>query len=353
MLSGCDTPFRILRHHEAGPIETKWQICLANSDLSTHYVTPEYFFEPAVRGRKPFAILSMAGDDVTAVLTGIHDGGRVQSGLSVRPQIAFSRHADRPSAMRNLIAGLLREAQSAQLVELFLWSDMAGLVDARFHEKRCEGVVILDLSQGAGALFRRFSSNKKTNIKRAIRHGVSVAPAEGRDDVSAYYAIYADWARRKALPVTGEEQFQETFALTRNRQLLLARYEGQVIAGIVLRFFPGRVMEYAANSSLNGALYLRPNDLLHWRAIEWACGEGITKYSLGGAHLFLRKFGGEIVSTTRHRLDLSVFRRYAIGDWIAERVEEVRPFLPSRVVDLGRSLRNRIEKVRAYGRGSP
>jgi hypothetical protein len=165
--------------------------------------------------------------------------------------------------------------------------------------------------------------------------------------------VYADWARRKGLPVTGAQQFQDMFALTRNRRLFLARYEGQVIAGVVVRFFPGGVMEYAANSSLENALRLRPNDLLHWRAIEWACAEGMTKYNLGGAHLFLRKFGGEIVSTTRHRLDLSVFRRYAIGDWIAERVEEVRPFLPSRVVDLGRSLRNRVEKVRAYGRETP
>jgi len=98
----------------------------------------------------------------------------------------------------------------------------------------------------------------------------------------------------------------------------------------VVRFFPGGVMEYAANSSLESALHLRPNDLLHWRAIEWACGEGLTKYSLGGAHLFLRKFGGEVVPTTRHRLDRSAFRRYAIGDWIAERAEDIRPFLPSR-----------------------
>jgi len=344
MLIGSDTSFRILNRPPAGRIETLWRACLADSDFPTHYAAPEYFREPALRGKEPFAILSMAGDDVTAVLTGIHDGDRVRSGLSVRPQIAFSRHADRPNAMRNLVAGLVQEAESAKLVDVFLWSDMTGPVDARFRERRYEGVVMLDLSRGPDALFRKFSANKKINIKKAIKYGVSVDPAKTRDDVCAYYAVYVDWARRKALPVVRQAEFQETFALTRNRQLFLARHEGQIVAGVVVRFFPGGVMEYAANSSLESALHLRPNDLLHWRAIEWACAEGMTKYSLGGAHLFLRKFGGEIAPTTRHRLDLSILRRYAVGDWIAERVEDIRSLLPERIVHLGRALWRRVEK---------
>jgi hypothetical protein len=349
MLNARDGSFRILHGHSTEPIETEWLGCLAGSDFPTHYTAPAYFSEPRLRGKKPFAILSLMGEEVTAVLTGVHDGDHVQSGLSVRPQIAFLRRADRACAMRNLIAGLLQEAESAKLVDFFVWSDMARLVDERFHQKRYEGAVMLDLECGPDALFRKFSANKRTNIKKAIKSGVSVQAARNRDDISAYNAIYVDWARRKSLPIIGEEEFQETFALITNRRLFLAWYGGRVIAGVVVRFHPGGVMEYAANSSLRSALHLRPNDLLHWRAIEWACAERMTKYSLGGAHLFLRKFGGEVVATTRHRLDLSVFRRYAIGDWITERVEEARPFIPEQVVALGRSLRSRLGKLRAYG----
>jgi len=352
-LDGVDTPFRVLHHSAAGVIETQWRNCLEDSDFPTHYAAPEYFAEPALRGKRPFAILSQIGEDVAAVLTGIHDGDRVQSGLSVRPQIVFSRRADRSRATSNLIAGLLQEARSAKLVDLFVWSDMSRLVDTRFHQRHCEGVVMLDLSLGPDAVLRKFSANKRTNIKKAIKYGVSVDVAKGRDDVSAYYPVYVDWARRKALPITGEEEFQETFALTANRQLLLARHAGQIIAGVSLRFFPGRVMEFAANSSLHSALHLRPNDLLHWRAIEWAYGEGISTYSLGGAHLFLRKFGGEVVPTVRLRLDLSLFRRYAIGDGIINRIEKVRAFIPPRIVELGRSVRSRVEKALRLSRPRP
>lgn len=347
MMNGADASFCVLRDQPSAPLRARWQACLADADFPTHYTAPEYFLEPAFCGKGPFAVLSLSGGAVTGVLTGIHDRGCVQSGLSVRPQIAVSRSADRSRAINSLVAGLVREGASAKLVDLFTWPDLATLIDPRFRQKPFEGVVMLDLTRGPEALFRQFSSNKKINIKKAIKYGVSVELANSPDDVSAYYAVYVDWTRRKALPVIRQDEFQESFALTKNRRLFLARHEGQLIAGVVVRFLPGGVMEYAANSSLESALHLRPNDLLHWRAIEWACREGMTKYSLGGAHLFLRKFGGEVVPTMRHRLDLSILRRYAIGDWIVEKVEDVRPFLPQRVVELGRSLRRQVEKVRA------
>jgi hypothetical protein len=303
---------------------------------------PEFFLEPSLRHSEPFAVLSLVDDAVTGVLTGTHNGVRVQSGLSVRPQIALSRDADRSRAMANLVNGLVAAAETAKLVDLFLWSDMETLVEPRLRKKRHEGVVMLDLSRGPDVLFRKFSDNKRTNIKKSVKYGVSVEPANGPDEISAYYAICVDWSHRKPLPLVGEEEFQQAFALTNNRLLLLARYQGKVIAGVVIRFFPRGVMEYAANSSLEGALHLRPNDLLHWRAIEWGCGAGLTKYSLGGSHLFLRKFGGEIVPITRHRLDLSMSRRFAIADWLVDHAERARPLLPDRLASLGRSVRSKL-----------
>jgi hypothetical protein len=338
--------YHILHRQPGGLIETPWRACLADADFPTHYTAPEYFSEPGFRNKGAFAVLSLSGEEVTAVLTGTNEGGYVQSGLSVRPQIVFSRRADRVRALANMVDGLLVEAGSAKLVDLFVWSDVATLVDPRFRKKQYEGVAMLDLSRGPDALFRKFSENKRRNIKRAIKYGVSVEPANDPGKVADYYSICVEWSRRKGLSIPGEEEFHQTIALRNNRLLLLARHEGKIVAGVVIRFSPHGVMEYAANSSLQDALHLRPNDLLHWRAIEWGCRKGMTHYSLGGAHLFLRKFGGEIVPTTRHRLDLSTFRRFAVGDWIAERAEQARPLIPGRLTNAARSLRGWLEKPR-------
>ena len=346
MLHQTAPVYHILHHQPGGIIEGSWRACLAQSDFPTHYTAPEYFLEPLLRRSKPFAVLSLAGEQVTGVLTGIHQGDHVQSGLSVRPQVAFSRNADRAEAMRSLIAGLFEEAKSAKLVDLFVWSEMAGLMDARFHKRPYEGVVMMDLAQDPDTIFRKFSPKRRTDIRRVIKSGVSVGPAESDDDLSEFYAIHREWARRKGQQAIREEEFRETFALTGNRRLLLARYKGRVIAGVVHRFFPRGVMEYAANNSLESALQLRPNDLLQWRAIEWGCTEGLTKYSLGGAHPFLRKFGGEVVPTTRCRLDLSTFRAHTVRDWLADTAEKARPFIPDRLATFARSLRGLAEEPR-------
>src|SRR3981081_1487348 len=86
---GTDS-FCILNGLPADPIEVQWRACLADSDFPTHYTAPEFFLEPMLPERKRFAILSLTDEQVTGILTGIHYGDRVQSGLSVRPQIAFS-----------------------------------------------------------------------------------------------------------------------------------------------------------------------------------------------------------------------------------------------------------------------
>ena len=209
ILNGTDTSFEILHGQPAGLIETLWRVCLAESDFPTHYTAPEYFCEPTRYGKDPFAVLSIVGKHVTAVMTGIHYSDRVQSGLPNRPQIAFSRDADRSRAMSNLIAGLLREAGPAKLVDLFLWSDMAGLVDARLRQRPHRGVVMLDLSRGPDVLFRKFSQTRRNNIRRAIKCGVTVDLAKSRDDVSAYYAVYVDWSRRVGSQTAPEEHLQE------------------------------------------------------------------------------------------------------------------------------------------------
>jgi len=82
---------------------------------------------------------------------------------------------------------------------------------------------MLDLSLGPYALFREFAQIRRNDIRRGSNAG-SVDLAKSRDDVSAYYAVYVDWARRRFLPITGEEEFQEVFAAWRNRRLLLAGY---------------------------------------------------------------------------------------------------------------------------------
>jgi hypothetical protein len=80
MLNGNAKSYLILHGRPEGLTEALWRNCLADADFPTHYTAPEYFSEPSFRDKGPFAVLSLNGEKVTAVLTGINDGAHVQSG---------------------------------------------------------------------------------------------------------------------------------------------------------------------------------------------------------------------------------------------------------------------------------
>lgn len=336
--------FVLLRAWPEIDIERRWRECLLDADFATHYIAPEYFREPSVAAKRPFAVLALADNRVSGVLTGHHEGRHVKSGLLVRPQLALSKHEEADTAAAALFAGVVEEGRDAEIVDVFAWRSIRAENRAHFRERLETGVIMLDLTRGPEALFRGFSEMRRRNIRKAIKANVQVCQASSRADFEHYYPIYKDWSDRKGLPVMLLPEFMETMVLTGNRRLFVARHNGTMLAGIVVRFVPGGVMEYAANSSLESSLHLRPNDLLHWRAIEWACSEGLNLYSLGGTHLFLTQFGGETLPTYRYRQDRSLLRRHHMKDAVGEMAASVMSRMPRRVLDVGRSMRANLTR---------
>jgi hypothetical protein len=298
-------------------LEHRWRKFLTRADFAAHYVSPEYFREPFFRDKRPFVILGSQGEQVVAALSGIHEDQQLICGLRSRPQICFDKTVD-PAATSNALAdALLNEADSKKLITFYSWAPLDVLLTRGYRCRQEEGIVMLDLTGGASELFKQFSQTRRTDIRNAIKRGIEVVTAGTRDEFKAYYEIYVDWCERKKIAPSSFELLDEALRLP-NRRLFLARHEGKTIAGTIIRLYPGAMIEYAANNSLSDQLKLRPNDLLQWRIVEWACREGYKRYSLGGAHLFVRRMGGEIVPVYRYRLDRTWSRRYELKEALRE-----------------------------------
>lgn len=312
-------------------VETAWREFLDRADFSAHYVSPEYFREPFFREKNPFATLAWHDGKVVGVATGLHESGQVACGLKSRPQCCFDKSVEPGVVAAGLAEGLLAEAGSETLISLYSMAPLDELVTSGYRCEKQEGVVVLDLTRGADALFKDFSSNRRTNVRSASKRGIEVATASTRADFEAYYEVYAKWCTRKMQEPVRFETFEEALLLTKNRRLFLARFEGKVIAGVVIRLAPRGMIEYAANSSLEQDLKLKPNDLLHWRVIEWACSEGYTSYNLAGAHLFLRKMGGAILPVYRYRFDRTWLRRHELKEALQHSGMKIYHALPTRL----------------------
>jgi hypothetical protein len=317
-------------------LAAKWNAFLADARFATHYVTPNYFIDPYVRGRQ-FAVLAVDGrSSLTAVATGVIDNESIVSGLLSRPQIAFRDRVDRRQAMAALMAGIDEiNAGSQRLIQLHSWEPLtdAAEYDLEEHSSSPENsVVMLDLSIGADAIFKNFSQTRRSEIRKAAREQlVEVKEAETFIEQEALYRIHCDWNARKGNRAGSFEQMKTTIAQRESRRVFIAKVDGKTIAGSFYRSCAGGVVEYAANFSLPEYQKLRPNDLIGWHAIRWACENGFSHFSMGGSHLFLRRFGGEVITTYRYTRDERPFGMHRLKTTVRELGVETYRRLPANV----------------------
>ena len=130
---------------------------------------------------------------------------------------------------------------------------------------------------------KKLKRTHKQNISTAENRGVSVKSGNQLEHIHQYYQLQLETRRRHGVPAQPWAYFKEV-ALTLFSQglgfVLLAFYEDNCIAGIVFLHWHNTVIaKYAA--SKEDSLQLRPNNLLFWKGIEWACEHGYTIFDFG------------------------------------------------------------------------
>ena len=336
--------YLILTDSPDEPILEMWRDFLQNASMATHYVTPDFFVDPFAGRGERFAVLALAEGRVNAVLTGLRDGNKIVSGLAVRPQTVFRDGCDHVAAAASLADGLASFAgDAADLIKFYSWAQIDGLDTLGYeHETRSgsDQVVMLDLSLGADALFKGFSERRRTDLRKVMKRGdLDVKILETEAELAELYEIHKVWNAGKGNVPDPFESFQKALKSV-HRAIFIAIHDGKIVAGTYLRFCKGGVVEYAANNSLGEFQKLRPNELLGWRAIEWACGQGFNKFSFGASHPFLARYGGELVAANRYQLDRSFLKRHANR----ERIERLAT---KTYLSLPESLRKRIKSITA------
>ena len=298
----------VLTSYPDAELAARWNASLAAMPFATHYVTPNYFTDPYVAGQR-FAVLAEdESGEIAAVMTGIYGNGEMTSGLFSRPQMVFRDGADRHAAAEALLAGIeTLQGDAGVLSIIYSWDEIPlfanhGMQISQSNEET--SIVVLDLTQGAEAIFAGFSQTRRNEIRRAIKqNAVELKELETEEELAELYQIYRDWNERKGNAPDSFEKMQIAAGRRENRRIFIAKSEGKIIAGSFYRFCPGGMVEYAANFSMPEYQRLRPNDLIGWHAIQWACETDCKYFSMGGSHLFLRRFGGEVWTTYRYKRD--------------------------------------------------
>ena len=184
--------------------------------------------------------------------------------------------------------------------------------------------VVLDLGYEEESLLAAMKAKTRYNIGLAAKKGVRVEEG-GAADLPAWYELYRQTARRDRITLHDYEYYRRQFELAQagavggaparrladagpELKLLLARHEGDLLAGILLAVH-GRAATYLYGASSDAKRNLMPAYALQWEAIRIARRQGCLTYDLfgippspdpahpmHGLYRFKTGFGGRLVN---------------------------------------------------------
>jgi FemAB-related protein (PEP-CTERM system-associated) len=138
----------------------------------------------------------------------------------------------------------------------------------------------LDVSSGEDDVWSRIKSNRRSQVRKARKAGLT-ARVGGPDDTRAFYQVWAHNMRDLGSPVHPRGFFDRILAaFPGDAHVILVEDGGDPVgAGIVLRHGDRMVLPWS--SSLRAALPKGPNQLLYWEALRYAVETGARTFDFG------------------------------------------------------------------------
>jgi lipid II:glycine glycyltransferase (peptidoglycan interpeptide bridge formation enzyme) len=180
--------------------------------------------------------------------------------------------------------------------------------------------VLVDLEGGPEEILARMKQKTRYNVRLAGRKGVMVRAGD-EGDLPAFYQLMEATGERDGFGIHSQAYYETAhrlFVPAGRGRLLLAEYEGQLLAGLVAFAF-GDTAIYMYGASSDEHRNRMPAYPLQWEAMEWARDQGCRSYDLWGipdededtleakfterheglwgVYRFKRGFGGRVVRT--------------------------------------------------------
>jgi hypothetical protein len=144
---------------------------------------------------------------------------------------------------------------------------------------------VVNLENGVDTLWKSISHNKRKNIKKALSEGVEVFESREREDLLTFYSMLKAAEKRAGFgsyPLSWFEAVWDIYPFDFSK-VFLAKWNGKAVSGVFTVMHGKTVFALAAGSFSEG-WRVRPNDVMHWKVMEWACKRGYSRYHMGLVH---------------------------------------------------------------------
>jgi lipid II:glycine glycyltransferase (peptidoglycan interpeptide bridge formation enzyme) len=245
--------------------------------------------------------------------------------------------ADKSSVLRDLLDTLRGQAVKNRVSEASIhWPESWGMHEI-FDKMGYEcverfNVYKVHLKKTVEECWNSISHNKRRNIKKAEAQNVKVTHSPSFEDFNSFYEMLSLSGKRAGFtppPFSLLQGYLKTFESIKKAMVFLAGLNDQSIAGVFVIVHGDTAYALGAGSR-EETWNARPNDILHWEAIKWACNQGLSKYHMGhvsdppptegsshwGLWRWKREWNGQLEKTlVYHRIYMPKIRKFIIAPY--------------------------------------
>jgi peptidoglycan pentaglycine glycine transferase (the first glycine) len=149
------------------------------------------------------------------------------------------------------------------------------------HSIQPPRTLVVNISGEEDQVLGRMRQKTRYNIKLALKKGVVAHPS---NDLESFYRLMQETAGRDRFGVHSQAYYRQIYELFYPRgecELLVAEYQGQPLAGLIV-FAHGPRAWYLYGASASDHRDRMPTYLLQWEAMRWARSRGCSEYDLWG-----------------------------------------------------------------------
>jgi len=298
--------------------QTRWDLFLKRQSHPSPYLL--FAWGRAVEaayGHRIFYLIAAIQDEVVGIFPLVYMKPLWGAGQMVSLPYCdlggrFSHDAETEEALVAKAISLAR-ALSAGFLELRTWVPTLSLREEEgrsVHTKSHKVSMILDLPDSSEAVWKKFKSKLRSQIRKAEKNGCSFSWG-GLEELDLFYQVFSLNMRDLGSPVHSKKWIQSILEYYGpDARMGLVHFDGKPIgAGIILSV--GTVISIPWASTLRSHNHLSPNMMLYWNFIKYAADNGYTQFDLGrsspneGTYRFKAQWGAKPVPLYWHTISLA------------------------------------------------
>lgn len=169
----------------------------------------------------------------------------------------------------------------------------------------------IELNKGENKIFKRFTKDRRKNIRKAEKMGVRVREVKDLSEVKIFYEIIQKIYSKRKVFLADLSLFENSFKSLHEKgmfKIFLADGGGKVIGGQAILAFKNNILTWYG-AAYDEFSYFHANEFMMWHVIKWGISNGFDILDLGGAgkpgepygpREFKKRFGGKLVSFGRY-----------------------------------------------------